>query len=271
VELVWRGLITNDSLHALRAYIAKPETGRTPRRVQQACLPFAPHHAPRHKAAGRCFAQVRAQEQAEGAPSTTEASHALALQLLTLWHPVARARRTENIPGGFPLVRSPQSLEESGRIRRGYFVAGLGATQFALPAAVDLLRQLRTPPPDEKPEFVQLADRSSQPLWVSVALADLPVAAEILIPRHAFLLAQPTLKYPAQRQLVAWLRRAILTFLSSFLRWSRPLASRFRLALFLALRGQDGCARRATQATTTACSSPPSTANLWPRTPWPAF
>ena len=34
-------------------------------------------------------------------------------------------------------------MEESGRIRRGYFVAGLGATQFALPGALDLLRSLR--------------------------------------------------------------------------------------------------------------------------------
>jgi ATP-dependent Lhr-like helicase len=33
-SLVWRGLITNDSLHALRAYIARPESARTPRRVQ---------------------------------------------------------------------------------------------------------------------------------------------------------------------------------------------------------------------------------------------
>src|ERR1019366_10469027 len=33
-SLVWRGLITNDSLHALRAYIARPDSVRTPRRVQ---------------------------------------------------------------------------------------------------------------------------------------------------------------------------------------------------------------------------------------------
>ena len=64
----------------------------------------------------------------------------------------------ENVPGGFSAVYDVlKALEESGRIRRGYFVGGLGATQFALPAAVDLLRQLRTEPPAEKPEFVQLA------------------------------------------------------------------------------------------------------------------
>ena len=32
-SLVWRGLVTNDSLHALRAYSARPENERTPRRL----------------------------------------------------------------------------------------------------------------------------------------------------------------------------------------------------------------------------------------------
>jgi ATP-dependent Lhr-like helicase len=46
-------------------------------------------------------------------------------------------------------------MEEHGRIRRGYFVAGLGATQFALPGALDLLRSLRAP--EDEPEIVVLA------------------------------------------------------------------------------------------------------------------
>ncbi len=33
-SLVWRGLITNDSLHALRAYTLRPESARAPRRTQ---------------------------------------------------------------------------------------------------------------------------------------------------------------------------------------------------------------------------------------------
>jgi ATP-dependent Lhr-like helicase len=48
-----------------------------------------------------------------------------------------------------------KALEESGRLRRGSFVAGLGATQFALPGAVDLLRSLRDTPDD--PEVLDLA------------------------------------------------------------------------------------------------------------------
>ena len=34
-------------------------------------------------------------------------------------------------------------MEEQGSVRRGYFVAGLGAAQFAVPGAVDRLRDLR--------------------------------------------------------------------------------------------------------------------------------
>jgi ATP-dependent Lhr-like helicase len=47
-------------------------------------------------------------------------------------------------PGGFsslyPVLRA---MEEAGRIRRGYFIEGLGGSQFALPGAVDRLRSVR--------------------------------------------------------------------------------------------------------------------------------
>ena len=53
----------------------------------------------------------------------------------------------ESIEGGFAGVYPVlKALEERGRVRRGYFVAGLGAAQFALPGAVDRLRSFRTGP-----------------------------------------------------------------------------------------------------------------------------
>jgi ATP-dependent Lhr-like helicase len=69
----------------------------------------------------------------------------MAHQLLTRHGIVTRDVTTiEQLPGGFsalyPVLRR---LEETGRIRRGYFVAGLGAAQFAQPGAVDLLRDAR--------------------------------------------------------------------------------------------------------------------------------
>jgi len=69
----------------------------------------------------------------------------MAQQLLTRHGIVTRdVTAIEQLPGGFsalyPVLRR---LEETGRIRRGYFVAGLGAAQFAQPGAVDLLRDAR--------------------------------------------------------------------------------------------------------------------------------
>jgi len=69
----------------------------------------------------------------------------MALQLLTRYGVVFReTAHAENLPGGFSAVYDVlKAMEESGRVRRGYFAADLGATQFAMPAAVDLLRSLR--------------------------------------------------------------------------------------------------------------------------------
>src|SRR5258708_34666911 len=54
-----------------------------------------------------------------------------------------------------------KALEESGKIRRGYFAAGIGATQFAMPAAVDLLRSLRVQQDPERVEMLQLSATDS--------------------------------------------------------------------------------------------------------------
>jgi ATP-dependent Lhr-like helicase len=74
--------------------------------------------------------------------SATARGHALATALLDRHGVLTReAVRGEGHPGGFagiyPVLRA---MEESGRCRRGYFVAGLGGAQFALPGAVDRLR-----------------------------------------------------------------------------------------------------------------------------------
>ena len=84
----------------------------------------------------------------ERATKATDAwSHAMAQQLLARYGVVFReTAHAENLPGGFSAIYDVlKALEESGRVRRGYFAADLGATQFAMPAAVDLLRSLRAP------------------------------------------------------------------------------------------------------------------------------
>jgi ATP-dependent Lhr-like helicase len=243
-SLVWRGLITNDSLHALRAYIARPESARTPRRVQTGAV-FRSRRTTPPTAQGRwSLLPLGAQKPREGGPTATEARHALALQLLNRYGVLLREHvAAENVPGGFSAVYDVlKALEESGRIRRGYFVAGLGATQFALPAAVDLLRQLRAAPRDEKPEFVQLAATDpANPYGSVLRWPELPVAEEDaesaprVLTRAAY--AEVILR---NGQLVAWLRRGnpnLLVFLPA----EEPERSQAAagLAHFLCSRGQE--------------------------------
>jgi ATP-dependent Lhr-like helicase len=162
-SLVWRGLVTNDTLHALRAYVARPASSRQPKRQ---------HNLPsfRSRRTTPPSAQGRWSLVPTSLASATEWSHAFANQLLNRYGVLTReSAATENLPGGFSAIYDVlKALEESGRIRRGYFVAGLGATQFAMPAAVDLLRSLRTGPPLEKPEMVTLAATDPANLYGSV-------------------------------------------------------------------------------------------------------
>ena len=177
-------------------------------------------------------------------PTGTERSHALALQLLSRYGVLMREQvAAENVPGGFSAVYDVlKALEESGRIRRGYFVGGLGATQFALPAAVDLLRQLRTEPPAERPEFVQLAATDpANPYGSVLRWPELPVAEEDsesaprVLTRAAY--AEVILR---NGQLVAWVRRGNPNLLV-FLPVEEPERSQAAagLAHFLCARGQE--------------------------------
>ena len=77
----------------------------------------------------------------------TDRAHALALTLLERHGVVTRESVLgEGLAGGFAAVYPVlKAMEEAGKIRRGYFVEGLGAAQFALPGAVDRLRAERTP------------------------------------------------------------------------------------------------------------------------------
>jgi ATP-dependent Lhr-like helicase len=245
-SLVWRGLITNDSLHALRAYTARPESTRAPRRLQTGMV-FRSRRTTPPTAQGRwsLLPQNSAGgENKEAGPTTTERSHALALQLLHRYGVLLREHvAAENVPGGFSAVYDVlKALEESGRIRRGYFVGGLGATQFALPAAIDLLRQLRTEPPLEKPEFVQLAATDpANPYGSVLRWPELPVtdedseSAPRILTRAAY--AEVILR---NGRLVAWLKRGnpnLLVFLPA----EEPERSQTAsgLAHFLCARGQQ--------------------------------
>jgi ATP-dependent Lhr-like helicase len=77
-------------------------------------------------------------------PDPTRRLHARALALLDRHGIVIRGvAAAERVTGGFgglyPVLRA---MEETGQCRRGYFVEGLGAAQFALPGAVDRMRAM---------------------------------------------------------------------------------------------------------------------------------
>lgn len=147
-SLVWSGLVTNDSAHALRAHVRGPERTRRSDRAatfrSRRLIPAA--------AEGRWDLVVRTADR----PSAAAWSAAWAQQLLTRHGLVTReATLIETLPGGFSAVYPVlRRLEEAGRIRRGYFVAGLGGAQFAQPGAIDSLRKGQE---DDQPEAVVLA------------------------------------------------------------------------------------------------------------------
>src|SRR5258708_456628 len=63
--------------------------------------------------------------------------------------------------GGFGAVYDVlKALEDAGRVRRGYFV-GVGATQFALPPALELLRSLRETPAEPETLIIAATDTAN--------------------------------------------------------------------------------------------------------------
>jgi ATP-dependent Lhr-like helicase len=143
-DLVWAGEVTNDSLAPLRSLLAAKGT-----RPARSTAP--PRGRPRPGRLTRIGPPLGAGRWSllapllQPVPSTTVAAHATALQLLERYGVVTReAVLGEGISGGYAAVYGVlKVLEERGQVRRGYFVDGLGAAQFALPGAVDRLRSQR--------------------------------------------------------------------------------------------------------------------------------
>lgn len=154
-ELVWRGLVTNDTLTPLRALVrsgtpshrtrrAPPRTGRMPIRTGPP------------ETAGR-WALVPERDV-----DPTRRAKARAEHLLERHGVVTRgAVVSERVAGGFAGVYKVLSaFEDTGRCRRGYFIDGLGAAQFGTAGAIDRLRTFAEPEGSKgggKPAVVALA------------------------------------------------------------------------------------------------------------------
>ena len=149
-RLVWSGLVTNDTLAPLRARVGASGAHRT--------RPQAPRGA-RYGRSG--LGAVRGSSRgpqpltASGRWSIVPVSRATPTQvelaraevLLDRYGVVTRGSVVaEEVAGGFAGVyRVLAAAEEAGRVRRGYFVEGLGAAQFGATGAVDRLRAAARP------------------------------------------------------------------------------------------------------------------------------
>ena len=123
-DLGWRGLVTNDSFAPLRSLGVKKRGRR---------------RTPIESASGRW---VLVSSLLYGTPPDTERLMAWSNTMLERYGVVSReAVASEGLPGGFtPLYQTYKALEETGRVRRGYFVDGLSGAQFARAHTVDRLR-----------------------------------------------------------------------------------------------------------------------------------
>ena len=146
--MIWCGEVTNDTLEPLRAFVkvAGPR-GR----------PLAMKRPTRAGPSGRFSLRSTRWDK----PITdTEHRAALARALLDRYGVVVReSAHAETIASGFSAVYDVfKTLEESGRIRRGYFVDGAGAAQFATAEAADRLRL----------ERARLSEASTEPArWLA--------------------------------------------------------------------------------------------------------
>ena len=145
-DLVWAGEATNDAWQPLRASrrFQAPRPARPPRRFSRARSNAITATQGRWSSTAGLF---------PGAPDP----RALAELLLERQGVVTRdGVRAEGIPGGYaPVYRELRRLETLGVCRRGYFVEGLGGAQFALPGAVERLRETGEP---ERPLVLAAAD-----------------------------------------------------------------------------------------------------------------
>ena len=122
-DLVWAGLLTNDTFAPLRS-LAAPNARR----------------ANAHATFGGRWSLV---ESLGATPTGTARLHALATGLLERWGIASRqGARADDLSGGFAAVGDVfRAMEDAGAVRRGYFVESLEGAQFAWPGAIDRLRE----------------------------------------------------------------------------------------------------------------------------------
>ncbi|HYB45806.1 MAG TPA: hypothetical protein VED20_00410, partial [Streptosporangiaceae bacterium] len=202
-DLVWAGLLTNDTLAPLRVLLSgqqrramaparapgslpRPRPGRVPGRRYSFGRPSMPTRTGPPTVSGRWSllpdryaAEASGSSGLRGAGDADRAvrAHAHALMLLERHGVLTRgAMAGERIAGGFAAVYPVlRAMEEAGQCRRGYFVEGLGGAQFALPGAVDRMRALAASDSSSAERAVVLAAADpAQPYGAALPWPDRP-------------------------------------------------------------------------------------------------
>jgi ATP-dependent helicase Lhr and Lhr-like helicase len=142
-DMVWAGEVTNDSLEALRSLLRPSSTKRNGSDVRAARL--RPTRRTQNRLQGSEGRWSLRSARWDQTPNDTDRRAALARSLLDRYGVVTReVAQAESLEGGFSSVYEVlKAMEAAGRIRRGYFVAGHGGVQFALPGADEDLRARR--------------------------------------------------------------------------------------------------------------------------------
>jgi ATP-dependent Lhr-like helicase len=152
-RLAWAGLVTNDTFAPVRGLVAGRGAHKTPPatpRVRLRAGSLSRRSLAASVQAGRTAAARANPPRVAGrwailplaSSAATPRAHALGETLLERYGIVTRGSvMAEGVLGGFALAyRALSGFEESGRVRRGYFIDGQGGAQFASTAAVDRLR-----------------------------------------------------------------------------------------------------------------------------------
>ncbi|HEX7536068.1 MAG TPA: crosslink repair DNA glycosylase YcaQ family protein, partial [Dermatophilaceae bacterium] len=164
-DLIWTGYVSNDTLAPLRALLMGGRTAHKVRRTAPRSARYSGRAGSLGALSGRRLPTGRTPMASRTGPptaagrwsllpaidsDTTVRSYAAAEVLLDRYGILTRGSVVaEGVAGGFAgIYRVLAAAEESGRVRRGYFVEGLGAAQFATTGAVDRLRAQSRPLPD---------------------------------------------------------------------------------------------------------------------------
>ncbi|HEX3775349.1 MAG TPA: DEAD/DEAH box helicase [Polyangiaceae bacterium] len=162
-DLVWAGEVTNDSLEALRSALRPANPRRSGSEIRAARA--RPTRRTQHRLPGSEGRWSLRSARWGETPSDTDRRAALARSLLERYGVVTReVAQAEGIEGGFSAVYEIlKVMESAGRIRRGYFVAGHGGVQFALPGADEDLRARRNLNPETERALVLSAVDPANP------------------------------------------------------------------------------------------------------------